>query len=385
MRSFECPKTLCGRSCFRSRFSSRFTGRSPESGPHLASARPVCSWRSSAGSGRAMARSRRASPREHQRDAVHASRQPGRQSESGLDGHGARHRDGGHALCVSVVQLLLSRVERNREVAAERPARADACHPQHPDSAREQRLHLVGGARHPTGLAASTRARSLHHAGAGDRVSEHSGHRIRAQTVSPLDRRIQLRVLHHHGAARNARIRWAADGGRDARASAPGTFFREPASRCQQYGDVLALRRCGVAGCLHVAVRESLFHVIAPAPVSLPRLWFGLFGAPAAWALQLIANYAIVAHACYPATVPLAHPVIASAHELAIAISFACLLVAVSALLAARGSVRQTSDVGRSTPADTRDARPGRTHFMAVAGLIVSVLFTFAVLMSSLP
>ena len=125
--------------------------------------------------------------------------------------------------------------------------------------------------------------------------------------------------------------------------------------------------------------------MIAPAPVSLPRLWFGLFGAPAAWALQLIANYAIVAHACYPATVPLAHPVIASAHGLAIAISFACLLVAVSALLAARGSVRQTSDVGRSTPADTRDARPGRTHFMAVAGLIVSVLFTFAVLMSSLP
>ena len=125
--------------------------------------------------------------------------------------------------------------------------------------------------------------------------------------------------------------------------------------------------------------------MIGDAPVPLPRLWFGLFGAAAAWAVQLIANYAIVAHACYPATVPLTRPVIASAHGLAIAISVACLLVAASAILVARGSVRQTRAASRSAPAHPVDAQHGRTRFMAVAGLIVSVLFTFAVLMSSLP
>ena len=49
-----------------------------------------------------------------------------------------------------------------------------------------------------------------------------------------------------------------------------------------------------------------------PAPaehaVALGALWFGLFGAPVVWSLQLVLNYALVTHACFPASNPRATP-----------------------------------------------------------------------------
>lgn len=118
----------------------------------------------------------------------------------------------------------------------------------------------------------------------------------------------------------------------------------------------------------------------AGAPVPLPRLWFGLFGAPAAWAVQLIVNYALIAHACYPATVPLARPVISGARGISFAVAAACLGVACCAAWVAWRSVADA----RREPANG-GAAAGRERFMARAGLIVSVLFTFAVLMAATP
>ena len=102
---------------------------------------------------------------------------------------------------------------------------------------------------------------------------------------------------------------------------------------------------------------------------SLPRLWFGIFGAPAGWAVQLIVDYAIVAHACYPARVPLADPVIGAARGISFGVACVCLAVAVLA----------------ATHSASEGASAGRVRFMATAGLIVSVLFTFAIVMAALP
>jgi len=112
---------------------------------------------------------------------------------------------------------------------------------------------------------------------------------------------------------------------------------------------------------------------------SLPRLWFGIFGAPAGWAVQLIVDYAIVAHACYPARVPLADPVIGAARGISFGVACVCLAVAVLALWTASRSVLA------ATHSASEGASAGRVRFMATAGLIVSVLFTFAIVMAALP
>jgi len=52
--------------------------------------------------------------------------------------------------------------------------------------------------------------------------------------------------------------------------------------------------------------RDAASH---PAPhsaaVGRGSLWFGLFGAPFFWSVQLIATYAVAAHTCFPQRVPL--------------------------------------------------------------------------------
>jgi len=126
------------------------------------------------------------------------------------------------------------------------------------------------------------------------------------------------------------------------------------------------------------------------AAVSLASLWFGLFGAPAAWALQLISNYALVAHACYPRDTPLASPVFGSVRIAAQAISAVLLIAGVAALLLAvrswrrarREAVAPSSERNQRTP---KDIGEGRTQFMALAGTVVSGIFVYGILMASVP
>jgi hypothetical protein len=125
-----------------------------------------------------------------------------------------------------------------------------------------------------------------------------------------------------------------------------------------------------------------------PAPaeplVPLHWLWFGIFGAPFAWALQLIVDYAIIAHACFPDGVPLLRPVFGGARAVSLSVSAVCVLIALAAILVARRSLDRTR---RATGSEQQllDTGQGRARFMAMAGLLVSILFTFGVLMAALP
>lgn len=130
-----------------------------------------------------------------------------------------------------------------------------------------------------------------------------------------------------------------------------------------------------------------------PAPhaglVPLAALWFGLFGAPAGWAAQLITNYALNAHFCYPGDTPRASPQFGGVRLVGLLVSAVVLVVSVAALVVAIRSWRTTRrEAGRDRSPDhheTAEIGEGRTRFMAMAGILVSGIFLFGVLMNGLP
>jgi hypothetical protein len=98
-------------------------------------------------------------------------------------------------------------------------------------------------------------------------------------------------------------------------------------------------------------------------------LWFGVLGAPSAWALQHVTGYALSEAACREAG-RLANP-----DPWTIAVSAAAAAIAVLATVASVVVWRATRDAGNAPPA-------GRVHFMAVIGMTVAPLFLALVLMS---
>jgi len=125
-----------------------------------------------------------------------------------------------------------------------------------------------------------------------------------------------------------------------------------------------------------------------PAPdrvrVSLPALWFGIFGGPFAWSLQTLVNLPVASHGCFPRLEPLDHPVIGNVSG----ITFIVSLFAVLACLAAtsvsartwsrtRGEHQESAGSGRHHDAATALAETGegRTRFMALSGILASLTF----------
>jgi len=111
-------------------------------------------------------------------------------------------------------------------------------------------------------------------------------------------------------------------------------------------------------------------------------LWFGLFGAPAAWSVQELVNYAFAAHACYPRMFPLAVPTMGHARLwiLTIVVSMVAIAVAVAAGVAALSSWRSTRGETGGHAHWALDTGEGRTRFMAVSALMTSALFLLAIL-----
>jgi len=130
-----------------------------------------------------------------------------------------------------------------------------------------------------------------------------------------------------------------------------------------------------------------------PAPargdVSSALLWFGLAGGPAAWTVQTLVDLAVAAHGCYPRLFPLAAPMLAGLRGIVITVSIAALIVCVAAgLVAFRtwGKIRHehqgSSGAGEKhgPSAALLETGEGRTRFLALSGLMTSIVFTIAVL-----
>lgn len=102
-------------------------------------------------------------------------------------------------------------------------------------------------------------------------------------------------------------------------------------------------------------------------------LVFAVFGAPVAWLLQLIVGYALASHACYPLDVPLMAPVWGGLWWVLIGVDLAAVLVAGASLLSAMRWRRVWRD------ADPHDLAAQRNRFIANWSLLVSALFSIAV------
>jgi hypothetical protein len=123
-----------------------------------------------------------------------------------------------------------------------------------------------------------------------------------------------------------------------------------------------------------------------PAPerhrVSLAALWFGLFGAPAAWSVQLLADYPTDAHGCFPHLYPLASPTIGNGplSTTLVVISAGAVLMAAAALVVARKSYAATRGETGGEAHHLLEVGEGRTRFMALSGVMLSALFLLGTL-----
>ena len=128
---------------------------------------------------------------------------------------------------------------------------------------------------------------------------------------------------------------------------------------------------------------------VHPAPpdraVTPPALWFGLFGAPVAWSLQLLASYALVAHGCYPDSEPMTMPVVPGLRTLVLGTGVTALVVALLAGGSAWRSWRATQHEHESRHEALLEAGEGRRRFMALAGMLLSAVFLLGIVMNIVP
>jgi hypothetical protein len=121
------------------------------------------------------------------------------------------------------------------------------------------------------------------------------------------------------------------------------------------------------------------------ARVGLAILLFGLFGAPGAWFVQLVASYAVASRACFPHMLPY-HNVPQAWSEIwygLLAINIAALCAALICAFTSYKSwtATQTEQAGTST--DLVEIGEGRTRFIALSGVIVGIGFFAAILFDS--
>jgi hypothetical protein len=123
---------------------------------------------------------------------------------------------------------------------------------------------------------------------------------------------------------------------------------------------------------------------VTPRAPRLTALWFGLFGAPAAWTVMFMVSYGMSAHFCYPGDTPLTTSTFGGLRAALGAVVVAAIIVAAGAAVVAlkswRATTRDTAGVGR--PLEMRATRP---HWMALGGVLVSALFLFLILLSGVP
>lgn len=104
-------------------------------------------------------------------------------------------------------------------------------------------------------------------------------------------------------------------------------------------------------------------------------LWFGVLGAPSAWAIQLTLNYSLEEwFACAPSTTDPGRVLGASVPTAALLTSSVLTVIAVAAGIVSLSCYRKISANG--------DAVAQRAKWMAVAGIMNSVLYLIIILAS---
>jgi len=103
-------------------------------------------------------------------------------------------------------------------------------------------------------------------------------------------------------------------------------------------------------------------------------LMFGIFAPPFAWAVQLIASYALAASACFSEGAAMIASASLTRMPLAV-IALACVLVAIAGLVVAIQQHRGVDDA-------TATLHPARSRALAKVGILSSLLFLGAIAFS---
>lgn len=119
----------------------------------------------------------------------------------------------------------------------------------------------------------------------------------------------------------------------------------------------------------------------APARHAVPQgmIVFALAAAPLAWLFQTIANMMVARHACFPKDMPLHAPAFGYASDLIAVVMGAAIIVALAGLAF---SIVAWSRTRREAGGDAHalvEIGEGRTRFLAMCALIVSVGFCLAI------
>jgi hypothetical protein len=122
-----------------------------------------------------------------------------------------------------------------------------------------------------------------------------------------------------------------------------------------------------------------------PAPhrhrVSSPMLLFAVLGAATAWSIQLLVDYALAAHHCFPTAMPLITATIPGGwvYPLVAAFNIAAIMLAILSTLTARTIWNRTKEEHDSPPHHLLSAGEGRTRFLAMCGQLAGLGFLAAI------
>jgi hypothetical protein len=116
------------------------------------------------------------------------------------------------------------------------------------------------------------------------------------------------------------------------------------------------------------------------------RTIVSLFGAPAAWVVQMSLSEPLAAYGCYPHETPLPAPLWASLPAILVAISLACLAAGLISGYIAWSSWRRIDyrlRLLKAAPRGSASLDEGQGRFLAILGQLSSVVFIIAILFTS--
>jgi hypothetical protein len=122
-----------------------------------------------------------------------------------------------------------------------------------------------------------------------------------------------------------------------------------------------------------------------PAPhrhrVSAYEMLFAVWGAGAAWIVQLIVDYGLAAHRCYPDDTPVISPDVPGwSYPVLLALNLVAIVTAAAAGIVARRIWHRTKDEHGGSTHHLLTAGEGRTRFLAMCGQLAGLGFLVAIL-----
>jgi hypothetical protein len=111
-------------------------------------------------------------------------------------------------------------------------------------------------------------------------------------------------------------------------------------------------------------------------------LAFAVLGAAAAWSIQLLVDYGLSAHRCFPTATPVIADTVPGswAYPLVVAFNIVAIMLAILSTLAARTIWNQTKEEHASPTHHLLAAGEGRTRFLAMCGQLAGIGFLAAIL-----